>query len=108
MAADREPAAAGRRQGELGRADGPGQHRGVQDPQVQAVGGGQELATGPGLGLAGGGQVDVDPAREEVLGVPGGLAVTEEHQVEHGPDARPVRRGRNSSSARRAGGSPRP
>ena len=45
--------------------------------------GGQELAAGPGLGLAGRGQVDVDPAREEVLGVPGGLAVAEQDQIEH-------------------------
>ena len=47
----------------------------------------QELAAGPGLGLAGRGQVDVDPAGEQVLGVPRGLAVAEEDQVEHGIDA---------------------
>ena len=84
--ADREPAAPGRRQGDLGRADGPGQDRGVQYPQVQRLLGGQQLAAGPGLGLAGRGQVHVDPAREQVVGVPGRLAVAEEDQVEHACD----------------------
>ena len=42
--ADREPAAAGRRQGDLGRADGAGEDRGVQHAEVQVLLGGQELA----------------------------------------------------------------
>ena len=78
-----EPAAAGGGQGELGRADGPGEHRGVQDAQVQALARRPGAPAGGGLGLAGGGEVDVDPAREQVLGVPGGLAVAEQDQIEH-------------------------
>ena len=83
VAADREPAAPGGGQGQLGGADGPGQDRGVQKTQVEVVDGGQELAAGAGLGLPGGGQVDVDPAGEEVLGVPGGLSVADQDQIEH-------------------------
>ena len=83
VAADREPGAAGGGQGQLGGPDGPGQDRGVQKAQVEVVDGGQELAAGAGLGLAGGGQVDVDPAGEEVLGVPGGLPVADQDQIEH-------------------------
>ena len=81
--AHREPAASGGGQGQLGRADGPGQDRGVQDAQVQGMlGVGRPPRPGarppaPGLGLAGRGQVDVDPAGEQVLGVPGRLAVAE-------------------------------
>ena len=55
----------------------------MEDAQVQVVDGGQELAPGPGLGLPGRGQVDVDPPGEEVLGVPGGLPVTDQDQIEH-------------------------
>ena len=83
VAADREPGAAGGAQGQLGRPDGSGQDRRVEDAQVQVVHGGQELTTGPGLGLPGRGQVDVDPPGEEVLGIPGGLPVTDQDQIEH-------------------------
>ena len=69
----------------------------MEHAQVQVLLGGQELAAGPGLGLAGRGQVDVDPAREQVLGVPGRLAVAEQHQIEHGCDGmRAPERGRQS------------
>ncbi len=57
----------------------------MQDPQVEVGGLCQQLAAGPGLGLAGGAQVDVDPPGEQVLRVPGGLAVAQKDQVEHGP-----------------------
>ena len=43
----------------------------------------QQLAAAPGLGLALGGQVDVDPAGEQVLRVPLALAVPEQHQRPH-------------------------
>lgn len=55
----------------------------MEDAQVQVIDGGQELATGPGLGLAGGCQIDVDPPGEEVLGVPGGLPMADQDQIEH-------------------------
>ena len=83
---DREPAAPRRCEGDLCGADGPGQDRGVQHPQVQALLSLEQLAAGPSLGLTGRGQVDVDPAREQVVGVPGRLAVAEQHQIEHGCD----------------------
>ena len=83
VTADGQPTAAGGRQGELRGADGPGQDRRVQDPQVEIVGRGQQVAAGPGLDLAGGAQVDVDPPSEQVLRVPGGLAVAQQDQVEH-------------------------
>ena len=90
----REPAAAGSSQGDLGGTDGPCEHGGVQDPQVEVHTGplGQELAGGPGLGLPLGGEVDVDPAGEAVLGVPGGLPVAQQDQVEHVSDRRRARR----------------
>ena len=83
VAADGQPGAPRRGQGQLGRPDGPGQDRSVEEAQVQAVDGGQELAAGPGLGLPGRGQIDVDPPREEVLGVPGGLPMADQDQIEH-------------------------
>ena len=43
----------------------------------------QQLAAGLGLGAALVGQVDVDPAGEEVLRVPVALAVAEQHQGRH-------------------------
>ena len=91
--AHREPAAPGRGQGELGSADGPGQDRGVEHPQIERALGvegrlGQEVPAGPGLGLARLGQVHVHPPREQVLRVPGRLAVAEEDEVEHGIDRR--------------------
>ena len=43
----------------------------------------QQPAPVAGLGLAQLGEVDVDPPREQVLRVPGGLAVAEKDQVEH-------------------------
>ena len=52
--------------------------------------GGQELPGLPGLGLALLGQVDVVPAGEQVLGVPGGLAVAEEYQLGHGIERIPA------------------
>ena len=55
----------------------------MEEAQVEVVDGGQELAAGAGLGLPGGGQIDVDPPREEVLGVPGGLSMAEQDQIEH-------------------------
>ena len=85
VAADRQPAPPGGVEGQVGRADGPGQHRGVDHPQVEIAVSAARRRPGPaGLGLAGRGQVDVGPAGEEVLGVPGGLAVAEEDEVQHG------------------------
>ena len=55
----------------------------MEDTQIQVVDSGQQLTAGPGLGLPGRGQVDVDPPGEEVLGVPGGLPVTDQDQIEH-------------------------
>jgi len=45
---------------------------------------GQERAGRPGLGLTLGAQTDVHPTGEQVLGVPGGLAVSQEDQIGHG------------------------
>ncbi len=89
VTAHRDPAATGRGEGELRRADGPGQDRGVEHPEVEGVVGvraglGQQLPAGAGLGLPSVGQAHVDPAREQVLRVPGGLAVAEEDQVKGG------------------------
>ena len=53
--------------------------KGVQDVGQEA-GLVQELAAAPGLRLALVGQVDVDPAGEQVLRVPLALPVTEQHQ----------------------------
>jgi hypothetical protein len=52
--------------------------------------GGQQVPAGAGLGLSGVGQVHVHPAREEVLGVPGRLAVAEEDEIEHAYDGIPT------------------
>ena len=55
----------------------------MENAQIEIADGGQEFAAGAGLGLPGGGQIDVDPPREEVLGVPGGLSMTDQNQIEH-------------------------
>ena len=55
----------------------------MEDPQVQAaVSVGQEPPGRP-ASASPSGEVDVDPAGEQVLGVPGGLPVAEEDQVGH-------------------------
>ena len=90
VAAHGEPAPSRSGEGELGGADGPGQEGGVENPQVEGPLGvarflgslAQQEAAVAGLVLPGWGQVDIDPAREAVLGVPGGLAVPDQHQVE--------------------------
>ena len=90
VAAHGEPAPSGGGEGELGGADGPGQEGGVENPQVEGPLGvarvlgslAQQEAAVAGLFLPGWGQVDIDPAREAVLGVPGGLPVPDQHQVE--------------------------
>ena len=87
----RQPAPARRLQGQIGGPDGPGQERGVEDPQVQ--GSLRQQAAGLArLGLAELGQVHVVPSGEEVLGVPLRLAVAEEYQLRHGASVsrRPV------------------
>jgi len=48
----------------------------VQDPQVEVLLGGEQLARNLRLGFAGGRKVDVLPPGEEVEVVPGGTAVT--------------------------------
>ena len=88
VTADGDPGTAELVQGQIGRPDGPGEDRGVEDGEVEAP-----VLLGPeeGAGLAGlvlslGGQVDVDPAGEEALGVPGRLTVTEKDQIGHGSE----------------------
>ena len=55
----------------------------MQDAQIEAGLGRQKLTARGGFGLAGLGQIDVDPAGESVLGVPGGLAVAKEDEIKH-------------------------
>ena len=57
----------------------------MHHPQVEPVPlfGGEQGPGLAGLGLALGREIDVDPPREQVLGVPGGLAVAQEDQVGH-------------------------
>jgi hypothetical protein len=55
----------------------------MQESQVQAGLFGQERAGKACFGFSELGQVDIDPSREEVLCVPGGLPVTEEDEIEH-------------------------
>ena len=93
VAADRQPAPPGLAEGQLGGGDGPDQHRGVQDPQVEVVLGGHQRPGRPGLGLAVGAQLDVDPPGEQVLGVPDRLPVPEQDQVGHGRSVPGPRRG---------------
>ena len=77
----RDPVAVGGVQGQVGGGDGPTLHRGVHDVGEQA-GLLELLATSDGLGPALVSQVDVDPAGEQVLGVPLALAVTKENEGE--------------------------
>ena len=56
----------------------------MDNPQVELGILRQEPACGPGLLFPLLGQIDVEPAGEEILGVPEGLAVADEHQFGHG------------------------
>ena len=88
----------------------------MDHPQVEPVPRSASRRPAPaGLGLALGGEVDVGPAGEQVLGVPGGLAVANQDQVRHTFERsqRPTRRrsapfdqalsGRTHRTSRRAG-----
>ena len=63
-------------EGDVRRADRAGQDRGVNGVDAQLSLLGQQLPGRPGLGFALLAQVDVGPAREAVLGVPGTLTMT--------------------------------
>ncbi len=81
VAPHRDPVAVGGVEREVGRRDRAAQHRGVHDvgeqPRV-----GEHPPAGDGLAAAPVGEVHVDPAGEEVLGVPDALAVAEQDEVE--------------------------
>ena len=82
--AHRDPVPVGRVEGEVRGVDRAPLHGGVHDVGEQP-GLTHQLAAALGLGAALLGQVDVDPAGEEVLGVPVALAVAEQDQgVGHG------------------------
>jgi hypothetical protein len=66
-------------QRQLARADRAAQHAGVHHVGQQVVVP-HQLTAAAGLGLTLRGQVDVDPAGEEVLGVPFALAVPQQYQ----------------------------
>ena len=94
VALGRHPQPAHGLQGQVGGADGPGEHRGVEDPHVD-TGLGQEPTGLGGLGPAQLGEVDVLPAGEQVEGVPLGLPVSQEDQLGHAPErSHPGRSGR--------------
>src|SRR5262249_29533016 len=78
-AAHRDPVPVGDVQRDLSRADGPPQHRGVHEVRQQVVLA-QQLAAAPRLRLALRAKIDVNPAGEEVLGVPFPLAVAQQPQ----------------------------
>ena len=78
-AAHRDPVPVGGVEGQRGRGDRSPLQRGVHDVGQQA-GLDEQLAAADRLGAALVGQVDVDPAGEEVLGVPLALAVAEQDQ----------------------------
>ncbi len=80
---DGEPWPARGVEGQVGGADRAGEHGGVEQAQVQGCLRRQQLSGPDRLRLSCRGEVDVGPAREEVAGVPLGLAVPEEDQVEH-------------------------
>ena len=61
--ADRQPGPPELVERELGGADGPGQHRGVEHPEVEVRLGREQPARRSGLGLALGREVDVEPSR---------------------------------------------
>ena len=83
VAPDGEPRTACHVQGQISRPDGPGEQRGVDHTQIEVGVGGQQSAGCPGLLLPLGGEVDVVPPGEEVLGVPERLTVAEEDQLRH-------------------------
>jgi hypothetical protein len=64
------------------RADRPLEHRGVGQVEGEA-GLAQHAAGGPGFGDALFGQVDIGPAGEAVVEVPGGFAVAHEYDLVH-------------------------
>ena len=74
-----DPVAVGGVEREVGGGDRAAQQRGVEHVGEQVVFD-EQLAAGDGLGAALVGQGDVDPAGEEVLGVPVALAVAEQDQ----------------------------
>ena len=84
VAPDRQPEAVHLLQGQVGRPDRPGLDRCVENVHVQSGLGGHEATGRPGLVLAPPGEVHVDPAGEQVLLVPGALAVAEQDQGAHG------------------------
>jgi len=77
---DRDPCLVHLGQGEVGGADGPYEHRGVDDIEGEALGR-HEPPAGPGLLLAGDRQVAVVPPGEEVGLVPLALAVPQEDEA---------------------------
>ena len=86
--AHRDPQPVGRLQRQLGRADGPLLQRRVHDVGQQVVLD-EQRAAAHGLGHALLGEVDVDPAGEQVLLVPVALAVAEQHErADHRGDRR--------------------
>ena len=77
--AHRDPQPVGGVEGQFGGADRPPLQRRVHDAGQQVVLD-EQLAAAPGLGLALGREVDVDPPGEEVLLVPVALPVAEQHE----------------------------
>jgi hypothetical protein len=75
-----QPGAVDAGQGQLSGVDGAAQHRGVQHVGHEAAVA-DELSRPFGFGAALVGEVDVDPAGEQVLGVPLALAVAEQDQA---------------------------
>ncbi len=100
VALDRDPVPVGRVEREVRGRDGPAQQRRVHDVGQDA--GLLELLAGAhALGAALVGEVDVDPAGEEVLGVPVAFAVTDEDErVGHGASLATADQASDPSSSR--------
>src|SRR6476620_683496 len=100
VALDRDPVPVSRVEREVRGRDGPAQQRGVHDVGQDA--GLLELLAGAhALGAALVGEVDVDPAGEEVLGVPVAFAMTDkDERVGHGASLARADQASDPSSSR--------